>query len=266
VSRFKPPRFEDLTETTGIPLSLEGAQMMITRYASAASLAKDKRVLEIGCGAGQGLGMVGATAKEVIGGDYSLALLETARQHFGGRFPLINLSAEALPFKDESFDVVLFFEASYYVRNVDKAFDDIARVLVPQGTVLFVNANPERPDFIRSPHSVHYHTANEFQAALERRGFSVSVAGAFPSQPSGAGSNTFFGRAVPIARQLLETAGLVPRTLRGRAKLKRLVYRKLKLVPPELTEGFASVAPLFALEGSRSVGFKVIYIRGTRET
>ena len=240
--------------------------MMITRYTSAASLGKDKRVLEIGCGAGQGLGMVGAAAKELVGGDYSLALLETARQHFGERFPLINLSAEALPFKDSSFEVVLCFEASYYVRNIDKAFDDIARVLARNGTVLFVNANPERPDFIRSPHSIHYHTAHEFQAALKRRGFSVSVAGAFPSERSNADSNTFLSRAVPIARQLLEAAGLVPKTLRGRAQLKRLVYRKLKLVPPELAEGFASVAPLYPLDGSRSAGFRVIYIRGTRET
>src|SRR2546425_10091265 len=103
----RPPRFEDLTETTGTPVSREGANMMYTRCSVASQLAPGKRVLEVGCGAGQGLGLVGRAAKRLIGADYSMALLKSGRAHYGARFPLTRLSLEHLPFGDGSFEVVL---------------------------------------------------------------------------------------------------------------------------------------------------------------
>lgn len=259
------PKFEDLTETTGIPLSPEGAEMMYTRYDLAARMAAGKRVLELGCGSGQGFALLMENGAKVVGGDYSLPLLQGGRAHYGARAPMVRLSADALPFRNESFDVVLFFEASYYVPSMSHAFDDIARVLAPNGTVLFVNANPQRPDFIRSPHSVHYHSADEFRAELAARGFDVSVDGAFPVDPP---SNSLKSRVVGLvfsaARRTLELFGLVPKTLRGRARLKRLVYRQLLAVPPELPRGFAAVAPRQPVPPGPVAGYKVIYVTGVK--
>ena len=136
--------------------------MLTSRYEYAASLANDRRVLEVGCAAGQGFGLLQKASRFLVGGDYSMPLLESAHRHYGTRVPLARLSVEALPFAADSFDLVLFFEASYYVPDMNAAFDEIARVLSPTGVVVFVNANPERPDFIRSPHSHHYHSAAEF--------------------------------------------------------------------------------------------------------
>src|SRR6185503_17523253 len=126
-----PARFEDLTETTGIPVSREGADMMYTRYALGAQMAAGKRVLELGCGAGQGFGLIGKTAKSVVGGDYSFPLLRSGHQHYGKRFPFVRLSADLLPFVNSSFDLVLFFEASYYVPRMGDSFREIGRVLSP---------------------------------------------------------------------------------------------------------------------------------------
>jgi SAM-dependent methyltransferase len=264
VLKSTAPHFEDLTETTGIPLSLEGASMMYTRYTTAASLSSNKRVLELGCGAGQGFGMLTGIAKSLIGGDYSGVLLESARGHYGTRVPLVCLSADALPFKSESFDVVLCFEASYYVPDMARAFDDIARVLAPDGTVLFVNANPERSDFIQSPHSIHYHTASEFYTALSQRGFAVKVAGAFPTDlPSETVQARIAGAVFSIARRALQGLGLVPTTLRGRARLKRLVHRKLREVPAELSTGFGEASDLIPLGSGPQPGYKVLYVQGT---
>lgn len=52
--RGRLPSFEDLTETTWIPVSREGTEMMYTRYRLAADLGAGKRVRELGCGAGHG--------------------------------------------------------------------------------------------------------------------------------------------------------------------------------------------------------------------
>jgi SAM-dependent methyltransferase len=234
---------------------------MFTRYAVAAELATGKRVLELGCGGGNGMGLVQSTARSLVGGDYSAPLIRAASQHYGSRIPLVRLSAEQLPFRNQSFDLVLFFEASYYVRDTTAAFDEVARVLATDGTVMFVNANPERPDFIHSPHSIHYHTADEFRAVLAQRGFTVSVGGAFPLDPSAVGvvakvRGTVFG----LARRLLETLHLVPSTLRGRARLKRLVLGRLRELPPELPPGFAPVEPRVPQAHGLVCGFKVLYV------
>lgn len=262
---LRPARFEDLTETTGVPLSDEGASMMYTRYVYGRRLATGKRVLELACGSGQGLGLLQAGAQRLVGGDYSLQLLRVGRRHYGARVPLVQLSAEALPFRAESFDLVLFFEASYYVPHMDAAFDEIARVLGASGTVAFVNANPERPDFIRSPHSVHYHTADEFGQALGRRGFSVTIEAAFPVAPADTGIvRRIRSAALRLLRRALEVLHLVPRTLRGRARLKRLVFGRLRVVPSELPTDFSPEAERVAVDPGATGGWKVLYVTGTR--
>ena len=260
------PRFEDLTETTGVALSPEAARMMFTRYRIAREVSRGKRVLEIGCGSGQGLGMLSGEASSLVGSDFSMPLLKEAGEHYGRRVPLVRLSADALPFRRASFDVILCFEASYYIHDVTRALDDIVTVLAPDGMVLFVNANPERPDFIPSPHSVHYHTADEFRTALGQRGFTVQIMGAFPVIPSKSGGaiKQLIGGVLPIARRILETFGLVPKTLRGRARLKRLVYGKLLTVPSELQPGFSEVAERTPVAPGPQRGYKVIYVHGVR--
>jgi hypothetical protein len=127
--------------------------------------------------------------------------------------------------------------------------------------VFFVNANPERPDFISSPHSVHYHTADEFRSALGALGLEVEVAAGFPLEANEAGaSRRIAGSILSFARRVLEAMHLVPTTLRGRAHLKRLIYGKLATVPAELGEGFAQEASPQPIAGGRVQGFKVLYI------
>ncbi|MEX0691084.1 MAG: class I SAM-dependent methyltransferase [Gemmatimonadales bacterium] len=235
--------------------------MIYSRYQVAAELASGRRVLEIGCGSGHGLGLIARRARSVVGGDLSPTLLAAGRRHYGAAMPLVRLSAERLPFADGTFDLVLFFEATYYVPDMGAAFSEVAHVLAPGGTVLFVNANPERPDFIRSPHSVHYHTADEFRRELEARGLAVTIEGAFPVDPPATGvAARAKAAAFKLARRVIEILHLVPRTLRGRARLKRLGFGKLVPLPPELPEGYAPMAERRVLMPGMAAGIKVVYI------
>ena len=262
--RPRIPRYEDVTEATGIPVSAEAASMIATRYQFAAELARGKRVLELACGSGQGLGLVARSAARLVAGDLSAPLLRQAWAHYGRRVPLARLSAEALPFANGVFDLVLCFEASYYVPRMDVAFGEMARVVSAGGAVVFVNANPERPDFIKSPYSVHYHTADEFRAALERLGVAVSVEGAFPIETGRGGGSRLVGRALVLARRALGALNLVPTTLRGRARLKRLVYGRLRDVPAEVRDGFGLLAPRTPVPAGPVTGYKVIYVTGRK--
>jgi len=241
--------------------------MMYTRYAVAAELAAGRRALEVACGGGNGLGLVSAQARWLVGGDYSAALLAQAKSHYGTRIPLVRFSAEALPFRPGAFDIVLFFEASYYIPNMELAFDEVARVLGPGGAVLFVNANPERRDFVTSPHAVHYHSADEFRAALHARGMRVGIQAAFPVDPPETGAVARFkGLAIGTLRRVAEALRLIPKTLRGRARLKRIIYGHPIKVPPELEAGFAVAASRVPVSPAAVTGHKVLYVTGRKTT
>lgn len=256
--------YEILSEATGIPISDEAASMMATRYLTAAELAHNRRTLELACASGPGLRILSRAARFVIGGDINAPMLLRAKSHYRGSIPLIQLSAEALPFEDASFDAVLLLEATYYLPEFDRAVSEIARILAPNGLVLFVNANPERSDFIRSPFSYHYHSSEEFRAALERHGLAVEIFGAFPCEASTGETSPLRGYIAPLARRIMEAFGLVPKTLRGRARLKRLMGHRLRPVPNEINEDFAPRAPLVALPRGPVTGYKVIYVVGRR--
>jgi SAM-dependent methyltransferase len=248
-------KFASLTETPGTPVTREGADMMFTRYDYARSLADEKRVLEIACGSGVGLGLVGARAELMVGGDVEMGLLRQGRNHYGARAPLVRFDAQGLPFGDCTFDLVLFFEATYYVPDLRRALDEIVRVLGPSGSVVFVNANPERRGFIPSPNSVGYYTADEFREALSQRGFDVVVEGAFPVDRA-----TVRERAVSLLRRAAVKLRLVPRTLRGRARLKRLFAGPLISVPPEINETFGTAARRVVVAPGQARTFGVLYV------
>jgi len=247
--------FASLTETPGTPVTREGADMMFTRYDYARSLADEKRVLEIACGTGVGLGLVGARAGLMVGGDVEMGLLRQGRDHYGGRTPLVRFDAQALPFGECTFDLVLFFEASYYVPDLRRSLDEIVRVLGPSGSVVFVNANPERAGFIPSPNSVGYYTADEFREALSRRGFDVVVEGAFPVDRA-----TAREPAISLLRRTAVKLRMVPRTLRGRARLKRFFAGPLIPVPPEIDKTFGTAARRVVVAPGPVRTFGVLYV------
>jgi SAM-dependent methyltransferase len=252
------PHFDHLTETAGTPASREGIEMLYTRYSYVRELAAGHRVLELACGSGQGLGLVGKSADWVVGGDIDATLLGAASTHYGSRFPLLRLNAQALPFAPGSFDVVVLLEASYYVPDTETAFSEVKRILVPGGTFVLVNANPERPDFIRSPQSVHYHSASEFRQTLGRLGFSVTVEGAFPLETS-----RLAGVKAGL-RTVLNRLGLVPRSLKARGLLKRIAYGRLTPLPAEIPQGFARVQPRYLLESGPARDYKVLYVTAVK--
>ena len=261
-----PVDYDLITEIGGTPITEEAASMFYTRYAIAAELARGRRSLELGCASGTGLGLLLQTADFVAGGDIHFPMLRVGSQHYAGRVPFAQFSVTDIPFSDGSFGFIFFMEASYYVRDFKRALDEIDRVLDSDGVVLFVNANPQRPDFIRSPHSEHYHSAAEFRDLLKKRGYGVETFAAFELEVDGerAASKTLIRRLLPAARRVAEALHLVPRTLKGRARIKRLLFGKLRTMPRELPPDFARREPLARIGSDPATRHKVIYVLGRK--
>jgi SAM-dependent methyltransferase len=98
-------------------------------------LAKGQRVLEVGCGTGVFLRRAADLGAEVVGVDASEALLELARE----RVPEADLrlaDMEALPFGDDSFDLVAGFNAFFFAVDMVAALREAGRVARPGAPVV----------------------------------------------------------------------------------------------------------------------------------
>jgi len=130
-------------------LSLEGTDesdrlciQLYHRVASATELL-GREVLEVGSGRGGGASFLARYHRptQMTGVDFSpTAVALSDKRHAG----IANLAfrtgdAEALPFPDASFDVVVNVESSHCYGHVDKFFAEAARVLRPGGWFLYTD-------------------------------------------------------------------------------------------------------------------------------
>jgi SAM-dependent methyltransferase len=93
------------------------------------------RVLEVGCGSGVFLRAAADRGALVTGVDASERLLDLAR----GRAPEAELrlgDLQALPFRDDSFDVVAGFNAFFFAADMVAALREAGRVARPRGSVV----------------------------------------------------------------------------------------------------------------------------------
>lgn len=255
---MKTADFSNVTEVPGARASREQAAMLYTRYAFAASLCRDKEVLEVACGSGMGLGFLARTAKRVVGGDCTQALLRQARKHYGARIPLSRLDAHHLPFRDSSFDAVILYEAIYYLADPPLFLQECRRVLREGGSLIVCSPNKEWDGFNRSPFSHKYYSSAELAALLEPHGFTVDLLGGFPTEPKSA-----LGQVITAIRRLAVAWNLIPRTMKGKEFLKRVFYGKMIVLPDEIPEGMAREAALDSIPAEvLDSSHKVLYAVG----
>lgn len=107
---------------------------------------KDKKVLDIGCGDGSDLKKISEKGAIIYGVEPSEEFVKHAKQ--------LNPSAiikegvgENIPFSDALFDVVVSKWALQTCTNLNKALDEAARVLKPDGTLVLLSKHPMQQYF-----------------------------------------------------------------------------------------------------------------------
>jgi ubiquinone/menaquinone biosynthesis C-methylase UbiE len=248
----KATDFSSVTETWGLAASPEQLSMMYSRYRFASELAGGGNVLEVGSGAGLGLRYLQGHTGGAVGLDYTFSLLQQSRAHLL-EVPLTRGDAQALPFASGSFDLVLMLEMIYYVEHVTRALEEARRVLRPGGRILITTPNPDRHDFNPSPFTYEYPNVPRLAGWLRDAGFSDTVYGNFPVEAASSRDQLL----APV-RHLAVRLHLIPRSMRMKALLKRMLYGGHRL--DEVREGIGEYrAPQTILSSVPDPSFKVLY-------
>lgn len=145
----------------------------LARYTFASRLARGKRVLDAGCGAGYGSAELAHAAHCVMGIDQAAEAVGFAREHY--RLPNLSFaqaSCAALPYKDSVFDLITAFEVIEHIENWRDFLREARRALAPTGQ--FIVSTPNKAYYTESrgadganPFHVHEFEFEEFRAELK---------------------------------------------------------------------------------------------------
>ena len=122
-----PANWSRFLEPTFIPMYVEVLKQL--------QLDEEKMLLDAGCGSGLFLSMAAATGASVHGIDAAPGLLALTKK----RLPNVTLlieDLEAIPFADDTFDIVTGFNSFQYAGSFENALAEARRVVKPQGKVV----------------------------------------------------------------------------------------------------------------------------------
>jgi 2-polyprenyl-3-methyl-5-hydroxy-6-metoxy-1,4-benzoquinol methylase len=109
------------------------------------SLPEGGRLIDVGCGTGNGLLIFHETfGISGVGVDISNGMLDVARAKIEGRnlpIEMHQMDGEHLPFDDNSFDAGISFEVLEHTPNPDRLLCELARVVKPEGPVVITTPN-----------------------------------------------------------------------------------------------------------------------------
>lgn len=251
--------FHDVTEMAGEPITTEQLDRLCHRYSWASRYCSGKDVVEVACGTGPGIGLLSRVARSFEAGDYSNTMVQQVRRHYGERVMVRQFDAQAMPYPDHSKDVLAIFEALYYLPDVPAFIRECRRVLRPGGMVLIATANKDLPDFNPSPYSHRYLGVVELVDQFGGEGFKAACYGYMDVS-----ALSLKQRVLRPVKKVVVASGLMPKTMRGKQLMKRIVFGKPVLMPHEIVEAAGNlVEPTPLSFGVPDHSHKVIYCVAT---
>jgi len=165
------------------------AFLHIQRYEHAVKYVKGM-VLDVGCGLGYGSGMLYRIRNSIVAFDISDTALLYAKRNYPGP-TYIRADAQAFPFEDMSFDVVVALEIIEHVNSGIYLLREIYRVLKNEGVLILSTPNvahlrnrlecalfkknliAEKSKNPKNPYHKHEYTPEELARLLESTGFTI---------------------------------------------------------------------------------------------
>lgn len=262
--------YSSITESPNLKATQEQLERLYQRYHFARQYAMNKDILEAACGSGIGLGYLAQVANKVVGIDIEAKNVELARncykedERLRGSEDAVDekcnikvelMDAHALDYPDKCFDLVLLYEAIYYLKEPGKFISEAERVLRKDGKLIVCTVNKDWDDFHPSPFTYKYLSVPELHEALKHKFREIEIYGGFPVDNHG-----MKNKVVSLIKRAAVDFNLIPGSLKTRAYLKRIFMGKLVSLPDEVYEGMAQYdAPVPITVNKLNKDYKIMY-------
>tara|TARA_B100000989_G_scaffold297625_1_gene284022 strand:+ start:889 stop:1662 length:774 start_codon:yes stop_codon:yes gene_type:complete len=246
--------FYTVTEVAGNKISSEQIDRMYHRYYWALGKTKNKKVIELACGTGPGLGLINKEASSLRASDIDESLLSIAKKYYKDRIIFDKIDALSMPYKNNSIDVIILFEAIYYLENIQIFIDECIRVLKSNGRLLISTANKDLYDFNPSPYSFKYLGVRELNELLSKNNFDCSFYGYLSINEI-----SLLQKLLRPIRKLMTKLNLFPKSMKSKEFLKKLIFGNLIIMPNELNSNYKYLLPKILNKNNPSYEYKVIY-------
>lgn len=155
----------------------------LAAYRWACTQAHGKRVLDVGCGEGYGAAELAQRANCVIALDRDSKTLVIARHRYAHQNILwLRGSAEQLPIRDESVDLVCCFQVLEHLHSPEHFLNEAKRVLIPGGRLLLTTPNRHAVLSGTNPHHQEEFDAASLGQLVESAFHSFEILGVFASE------------------------------------------------------------------------------------
>tara|TARA_B110000003_G_C16651308_1_gene534234 strand:- start:2338 stop:3120 length:783 start_codon:yes stop_codon:yes gene_type:complete len=250
--------FESVTELPQDDAPREQLERIIQRYNWAASItSKDSDVLEIACGPGIGSNCINELSKSYIGIDIDNELINIAKENNTGiEFRVLNIESDNL-FQDKKFDLIIIFEAIYYINNIDNFFLTIRKLLNKGGKLLICTANKNLLDFNKSNFSKNYFDTQDFVKIIDDKIFKItSILGGYRIDKL-----SLRQKILRPIKALASKFNLIPKNMGNKLYLKKIFYgEKLVKIPKKINKNFEVLSDMDTLNiNDRNNKHKVLY-------
>lgn len=145
----------------------ENTNEHLHRYAMAMELAPGRKVLDIACGEGYGSNLLASVAEGVWGVDIDPETIKHAAEKYKAHN--LNFSvgaADAIPFKDHTFDLAVSFETIEHHDRHEAMMTELKRVLKPGGVLII--SSPDKKYYSDIPNYKNpFHVKELYKAEFE---------------------------------------------------------------------------------------------------
>ena len=254
--------FTEYTEVSGTKISKDQLNRMIHRYSWAyEQITPNGRVIELCCGSGQGINILSKKSSKLFAIDITESLVNKAKSFESDKVEVY--CSDVFDFLDslgENYaDEIIIFEAIYYIKDVQKLFSLVKKVLKKGGKFIISSPNPFYPGFNKSDHSFVYPIYSMIQdLSLKHKFDSFSVFGYQTFTPS------FISRLKTRLKSIAVKLNLIPKTMSAKILLKRIFEGTMTTLPDTLNYSKINHKDLLKIENDEFLSSyypKILYFQ-----
>ena len=222
---------------------------------------KNKKVLDIGCSVGRGLGLFSENAIKVVGLDIDQKAIKLAKEKykFTNKIKVICADFDYIDESIGNFDLILILQ-TIYLLDVTKTLNKLKRILNPNGKIIIKSINPDRKDFNPWKYSKKYHKISELNQILKNYGFNTSIYGSIKDGQFN--EKKKINLIMHYLKVFASKFKLIPSKYKHKKILKRIFLGHLKKLPDDIRDikDVAYIEPILLTNKKMYKDFKTFYI------